>query len=132
MAKIKSDRRGKIVKGGKQKNDDFYRIRITLYLLEVNQQNKNQIQLNSKYGISTIEAGRLKTLLLNMIEDKWIKRVKIEGVNYPLYKLTQEGLRIARFIKNLKENQAGFLLNLDCFANIREIVSGDEQISPHF
>jgi len=126
LTKTSFDRRGKIVKGEKQKKNDFYRIRITLYLLEVNQQNKNQIQLNSKYGISTIEASRLKTLLLNMIEDDWIEQVKIEGVHYPAYKLTQRGLMIANFIKNLQDNNMDFLLDLDCFANIKEIVSGDE------
>jgi len=126
LVKIISDRRGKIVKGGKQKKDDFYRIRITLYLLEVKQQNKNQIQLNSKYGISTIEASRLKTLLLNMIEDDWIERVETEGVHYPAYKLSQRGLLIANFIKHLEDNKADFLLDLDCLANIKEIVSGDE------
>ena len=126
MVKTISDRRGKIVKGGKQKKNDFYRIRITLYLLEVKQQNKNQIQLNSKYGISTIEASRLKTLLLNMIDDGWIDKVEIEGVHYPAYKLTQCGLLIANFIKNLQDTKADFLLDLDCFANIKGIVSGDE------
>jgi len=126
LVKTISDRRGKTVKGGKQKKDDFYRIRITLYLLEVKQQNKNQIQLNSKYGISTIEASRLKTLLLNMIDDSWIDKVEIEGVHYPAYKLTQRGLLIANFIKNLQDNKADFLLDLDCFANIKGIVSGDE------
>jgi len=49
LVKKISDRRGKTVKGGKQKSNDFYRIRVTLYLLEVKQQNKNQIQLNSSY-----------------------------------------------------------------------------------
>lgn len=126
LGKTRSDRRGKVVKGGKQKKDDLYRIRIMLYLLEVKQQNKNQIQLNSKYGISTIEASRLKTLLLNMVEDNWIEQVKIEGVNHPVYKLTQRGLSITNFIKNLQDNKADFLLDLDCFANIKEIVSGDE------
>jgi len=126
LGKTRTDRRGKVIKGGKQKKDDFYRIRITLYLLEVKQQNKNQIQLNSKFGISTIEASRLKTLLLNMIEDDWIEKVETEGVHYPAYKLTQRGLLIANFIKNLQDEQADFLLDLDCFVNIKEIVSGDE------
>lgn len=125
MVKTSHDRRGKTVKGGKQKKDDFYRIRIALYLLEVKQDNKNQIQLNSKYGISTIEASRLKTLLLNMIEDNWIEQVEVKGIHYPLYKLTQKGLKITNFIKNLSDDN-DFLLDMDCFANIKEIVSGYE------
>lgn len=125
MVKTSSDRRGKVVKGGKQKKDDFYRIRITLYLLEEKQRNKNQIQLNSKYGISTIEASRLKTLLLNMVEDEWIEQIETEGVHILTYKLTSRGLLIANFIKNLQDEHADFLLDLDCFSNIKSIVSGD-------
>ena len=125
MVKKISDRRGKTVKGGKQNCDDFYRIRIILYLLEVGQQNKNQICLNSKYGINRIEGARLKTLLFNMIEDGWIKQVKIDGVNYPVYKITGLGSQIAEDIKHLCYESTHFLLRLDSFANLKEIVSGD-------
>lgn len=122
MVKKNSDRRGKTVSGSKQKNDDFYRIRIALYLLEVKQQNKNQIKLNSKYGISSIEASRLKNLLLNMMEDNWIEKIETPGVHYPAFKLTEHGLKIVDYIKNQINDQTNFLLDLDCFANIKEIV----------
>jgi len=122
LGRKRSDRRRKGSRGRKQKSDDFYRVRITLYLLEVTQQNKNQIQLNSKYGISTIEAGRLKILLLNMIDDDWIQEIKNSGVHYPVYKLSEKGLKIANFIKNPEEDH-DFLSDMNCFANIKEIVS---------
>jgi hypothetical protein len=122
VVKKNSDRRGKIVSGSKQKNDDFYRIRIALYLLEVKQQNTNQIKHSSKYGISSIEASRLKNLLLNMMEDNWIEKIETQGVNYPVFKLTEHGLKIVDYIKNQINDQSKFLLDLDCFANIREIV----------
>lgn len=126
MVKKKSDRRGKIVSGGKQKNDDFYRIRIALYLLEVKQQNTNQIKLNSKYGINSIEASRLKNLLLNMIKDNWIEKIETPGVHYPAFKLTEHGLEIVNSIKQQVNDQSNFLFDLDCFANIKGIVLGDE------
>lgn len=122
MVKTKSDRRGKIISGGKQKNDDFYRIRIALYLLEVTQQNTNQIKLNSKYGINSIEASRLKNLLLNMVEDNWIEKIETPGVHYPFFRLTERGLTIVEYFKTQIGDQTNFLLDLDCFANIKEIV----------
>ena len=126
LAKKKSDRRGKTVKGGKQKNDDFYRIRISLYLLEVKQQNMNQIKHNRKYGINSIEASRLKNLLFNMMDDNWIEQIDNPAVHYPIYKLTELGIKITNSIKNLRDDQTNYLLDLECFANIKEIASGDE------
>lgn len=122
MGKKVSDRRGKVVTGAKQKNDDFYRIRIVMLLYNVKQENKNQIKHNSKYGINPIEAGRLTNLLQKMVDDDWIEEVKESGVHYSLYKLSEKGLDVARYFQKLRnDDSSNFLFDFEYLTGIKRL-----------
>jgi len=117
-----SDRRGKPVTGEKQKNDDFYRIRIVMYLLSNNQANRNQMLLNKSFGINRIERGRLTNLLQKMTQDEWIEKIEIKGTHYPLFKLIEKGLQVGRHIQKLRsEEPSNFLFDLEDFAGVKRL-----------
>ncbi len=122
MGRKVSDRRGKSITGEKQKNDDYYRIRIVMYLLSNNQANRNQMLLNKSFGINRIERGRLTNLLQKMTQDEWIKKIEIEGTHYPLFKLNEKGLQVGRHIQKLRsEEPSNFLFDLEDFAGVKRL-----------
>ena len=122
MGRKVSDRRGKTVTGEKQKNDDYYRIRIVLYLFANKQANRNEMLLNRNYGLNRMERGRLSNLLEKMSIDNWIEKFEEKGVHYPLFKLDEKGFEMARYIKKLAEEESSnFLFDLENFAGVKRL-----------
>ena len=122
MGRKVSDRRGKTVTGEKQKNDDYYRIRIVMYLFSNGQTNRNQMLLNKSFGINRIERGRLTNLLHKMKQDGWIEIIEIKGTHYPLFKLDEKGLQVGRFIQELRsEDPSHFLFDMEDFAGVKRL-----------
>jgi len=122
LGKKVSDRRGKKVTSEKQKNDDFYRIRIVMYLFANKEGNRNQMMHNNDFGINRIERGRLSNLLEKMIEDGWMQKIETSGMYYPIYKLDTKGLEVASFIQKLKsEEPSNFHFEFESFAGIKRL-----------
>ncbi|MCH7649138.1 MAG: hypothetical protein IIA83_11100 [Thaumarchaeota archaeon] len=117
MVRTREDRRGIRVKGGKQKDDSYYRIRIVMYLLAFREANISDIARSSSYGISSINKVSLKILLEKMILEKWIKKSK-----YKIYSLDKKGQEMTNFLVNLKNNDENHsLFDVESFIGIKSL-----------
>ena len=117
MVLTRKDRRGIRVKGGKQKDDSYYRIRIVMYLLAFREANISDIARSGSYGISSINKVNLKILLEKMIVEKWIKKSK-----YKIYALDKKGQEMVNFLVNLKNNDENHpLFDVESFIGIKSL-----------
>ena len=117
MVRTREDRRGIRVKGGKQKDDSYYRIRIVMYLLAFRESNISDMARSSSYGISSINKVNLKILLEKMIVEKWIKKSK-----YKIYSLDKKGQEMANFLVHLKNNDENHpLFDVESFIGIKSL-----------
>ncbi len=123
MGKFK-DRRGQRVKGGKQKNDDFYRIRVVLFLSAFDESRITDMREKGEYGLGTMNKGSLLVLLEKMIEDNWIKKtISDDSKNVKKYSLNKKGTQIKDFIKELQNNDENNpLFDCDLFLGVKAIV----------
>ena len=122
MGKFK-DRRGQRVKGGKQKNDDFYRIRVVLFLSAFDESRITDMREKGEYGLGTMNKGSLLVLLEKMIEDKWIKRtISEDSKNVKRYSLNKKGTEMRDFIRHLRDSDPNnSLLDCDLFLGVRSL-----------
>jgi len=117
LGRTREDRRGIRVKGGKQKDDSYYRIRIVMYLLAFGESNISDIARSSSYGISSINKVNLKILLEKMIVEKWIKKSK-----YKIYSLDKKGQEMVNFLVHLKNNDENHpLFDVESFIGIKSL-----------
>jgi len=118
------DRRGKRAKGGKQKNDDFYRIRVVLFLSAFGESRITDMREKGEYGLGTMNKGSLLVLLEKMIEDNWIKKtISDDSKNVKKYSLNKKGAQIKDFIKELQNNDENNpLFDCDLFLGVKAIV----------
>ncbi len=123
MVRKRTDRRGEHVTGGSYKNDDYYRIRIVMYLLANPESNRHQMLHKKDYGLSRIERGRLTILLEKMKEAGWL--VKFESPHATgviVYNLDKKGLAMAEYIKKLKEeSETHPFFDLETFFGINSL-----------
>ena len=118
------DRRGKRVKGGKQKNDDFYRIRVVLFLSAFGASRITDMREKGEYGLGTMNKGSLLVLLEKMIEDNWIKKtISEDAKNVKRYSLNKRGTQMRDFIRELQNNdESNPLFDCDLFLGAKAIV----------
>lgn len=121
MVRKRTDRRGEHVSGESYKNDDYYRIRIVMYLFSHGESNRNNMLHNQDYGLSRLERGRLTILLEKMKDSGWVKKFEsphAKGVI--VYNLENKGKQMAEAIKKLKdENDSHPFFDLETFVGIR-------------
>ena len=123
MIKFK-DRRGQRVKGGKQKNDDFYRFRVVLFLSAFGASRITDMREKGEYGLGTMNKGSLLILLEKMIEDNWIKKtISEDAKNVKRYSLNKRGTQARDFIRELANNDENNpFFDCDLFLGIKSIV----------
>lgn len=128
MVRKRTDRRGERITGGSYKNDDYYRIRIVMYLLANGESNRHQMLHNKDYGLSRIERGRLTNLLGKMKESGWVKRFDSpHATGVIVYDLEEKGRQMAEAIQKLKE-VSGYqpFFDLEIFSGIKLLGLKDE------
>ena len=123
MVRKRIDRRGEHVSGESYKNDDYYRIRIVMYLLDRGESNRHQMLHNKIYGLNRIERGRLTILLEKMIESGWLKKFDSpHAERIMVYDLEDKGRQMAEAIQNLKtENEQHPFFDLETFVGIKAL-----------
>jgi len=123
LVRKRTDRRGEHVTGESYKNDDYYRIRVVLYLFSNRESNRHQMLHNNDYGLSRIERGRLTILLEKMIESKWIKKFESpHATGVIVYDLEQRGREMAEYVHKLKnENDSHPIFDLECSFGIKSL-----------
>ena len=123
MVKFK-DRRGQRVKAGKQKNDDFYRIRVVLFLSAFGASRITDMREKGEYGLGTMNKGSLQVLLEKMIEDNWIKKtISEDAKNVKRYSLNKRGTQMRDFIRELQNNdESNPLFDCDLFLGLKAIM----------
>ena len=121
MARTGKDRIGKRVTGEKQKNDDYYRIRVVMFLLAHKESNQSEMQQKKQYGLSRMNRGSLKILLEKMIESKWIKSFKDpHSKNVTVYTLNKKGLQLANTIHDLHHKDENHpLFDFETFKDVK-------------
>jgi len=119
-----SDRRDKKISRSKQSKDDFYRIRIIMFLFSFSESGISALRGKGEYGIRQ-HPGDLRVLLEKMIQDNWIsKRQDPHSKNITLYSLTLKGKEIAQMIHEWDENNP--FLKLDAFRNVKSLGTSNE------
>ena len=122
MVRKRTDRRGEHVTGESYKNNDYYRIRIVMYLLSNPESNRHQMLHKKDYGLSRIERGRLTILLEKMIEVGWILKFDSpHATGVIVYKLHDKGQAMAKYIQKLKENESHPFFDLETFIGIKAL-----------
>lgn len=122
------DRRGKRVKTGKQKNDDYYRLRIVMFLRSFGESRISDFLQKKDYGISSINKVNLKTILDKMSLEGWIKRtVSLDSKNVKKYSLDKQGFEIVDFIIKLRDtNKEHPLFDFEMCKGIRSLGLSDD------
>ena len=121
---VRTDRRGKRSTGGKQNNDDFYRIRIIMFLLSNHEATLPELRKNGEYGIGRMGRGRLKKLLDTMVAEKWLQPFQEKHSSIQVYALLQKGEDMVNLIRNTDENNPLFELN--AFRNVKSLGTSNE------
>ena len=121
MGKKIGELRGRKVKADYQ-NDDFYQIRIVMYLSAYGEANLTQLQMKGKYGITSNKV-RLIRLLGEMIDAGWIKKtISPHSPNVKVYSLGEKGHQMKDFIKELIHNEPSHpLFNCKLFDGIKSL-----------
>lgn len=106
--------------GASYRYDDFYKIRVVMFLFANPESNRNQMKLNSESGLSSKEGGDLTSLLEQMISDGWIKKFESKHTTGRIvYTLEEKGRKVAELIKKLLEEERNPLFDLDCFRGVK-------------
>jgi len=128
LGRIKTDRRGVRVTGEKQKNDDFYRIRVVMFLKSYGEANQSEMQHKKEYGLSRMNRGSLKILLEKMIENKWIKSCPDpHAKNVTIYSLNKKGHTLADTFQELRNKDENHpLFDFETFSGIKLLGLKDE------
>ena len=123
MVRKRTDRRGEHVTGESYKNNDYYRIRIVMYLLSNPESNRHQMLHKKDYGLSRIERGRLTILLEKMIEAGWLLKFDSpHATGVIVYNLDKKGQAMAEYIKKLKEEKESHpFFDLETFVGIKAL-----------
>jgi len=112
------ERRGKHVTASKQNNDDFYRIRIIMFLFSHPEATLPKFRENGEYGIGTKGRGPLRRLLDTMVGDEWIRTFPSpHQETIPVYALTKKGEEIANMIRTANDKNP--LFDLNAFRNAK-------------
>jgi len=116
--KLDRELRGRKVKADYQ-HDDFYQIRILMYLSAHEEARISDFAKNGEYGI-TSNKTKLKRILGEMIDAGWIKKTIPEyAKNVKIFSLNEKGHEMKDFIRELQENHPLF----DCksFTGIKSL-----------
>ena len=110
--------RGRKVKSDYQ-HDDFYQIRILMYLSAHEEARIGDFTKKGEYGI-TSNKTTVGRLLGEMIDTGWVKKtISPDAKNVKKYSLTEKGQQMRDFIRELPENHPLF----DCklFSGIKSL-----------
>ena len=103
-------------RGGKQRNPEFYRIRVLMCLAAFKESNISDFRMKRDYGI-IMNKGDLKNLLDRMIQEEWIKKSK-----YKIYSLDEKGQKMKDYIRNLLDKEENHpLFDCESFEGIESI-----------
>ena len=107
--------------GGSYRYDDYYKIRLVMFLFANPESNRNQMKLNKESGLSSMEGGKMTSLLETMVEDGWIKKFEsTHTTGRIVYTLEEKGRKVAELIKKLlEESEHTPLFDLDCFRGVK-------------
>ena len=118
MGRKLGELRGRKVKSDYQ-HDDFYQIRILMYLSAFGEARISDFTKNREYGI-TSNKTTVGRLLGEMIDAGWVKKtISEDSKNVKKYSLDEKGHQMKDFIRELQENHPLF----DCklFTNFKSL-----------
>ena len=121
MGQKKGELRGRKVKSDYQ-HDDFYQIRILMYLAAYSKAKISDFSKKGEYGI-TSNKQKLGRILGEMIEDKWINRTILDDAkNVKIYTLAEKGHQMKDFILKLRnEEEKHPLFDCDLFSGVKSL-----------
>ncbi|MBT4327704.1 MAG: hypothetical protein HOD60_12510 [Candidatus Nitrosopelagicus sp.] len=121
MARKYEELRGRKVKADYQ-HDDFYQIRILMYLTSHTKARISDFSKKGEYMI-TSNKQKLGRILGEMIEDKWISRTILDDAkNVKIYTLAEKGHQMKDFILKLrKDEETHPLFDCDLFSGIKSL-----------
>ena len=121
MGRKLGELRGRKVKSDYQ-HDDFYQIRILMYLSAYAEPRIGEIIGNGKYGI-TSNKTTVGRLLGEMSDAGWIKKtISEDSKNVKRYSLTEKGHQMKDFIQKLQQNEPDHpLFNCKLFNGIKSL-----------
>jgi len=113
--------RGRKVKADYQ-HDDFYQIRILMYLSSHKEARLTDFSKEGEYGI-TSNKTTVGRLLGEMRDAGWVKKkISPDAKNVKKYSLTEKGRKMRGFIRELQQNEQNHPL-FDCklFSGIKSL-----------
>ena len=91
-----------------------------MFLFTNPESNRNQMKLNSESSLSSMEGGKMTSLLEQMISEGWIKKFESKHTTGRIvYTLEEKGRKVAELIKKLLEEERNPLFDLDCFRGVK-------------
>jgi len=116
--KLPDELRGR--KGKKDyQNDDFYQIRILMYLSHHKEARIGDFTKEGEYGI-TSNKTTVGRLLVEMIDAGWIKKtISEDAKNVKKYSLIEKGHEMKDFIRELQQNHP--LFDFKLFTGIKSL-----------
>lgn len=120
MVRKREGRSEKRATSGKNRLDDFYKIRIIKFLSSCTEASKAQLQEKGEYGIGPMNRTDLRIIMEKMFEKKWITRRQDDhSKNVTLWALTEKGRKMADMIRNTDDEHP--LFDLDAFRNVKSL-----------